>query len=140
MAFQTMNLLLVPPGDGRGSRALAPAASLGLKTQKEPLLSQPSSEEGLQPLRGDPLAWGRHGCSQWHRAMGWGDVVVPGHPICRAAPGASSSPLGQPGPSDPRWDCADAEQSSDEVRGEERLHLRGQRGLRWCYSKLVLIT
>lgn len=40
MAFQTMNLLLVPPGDGRGSRELAPAATLGLKTQKESLLSQ----------------------------------------------------------------------------------------------------
>lgn len=50
MAFQTMNLLLVPPGDGRGSRALALAAASGLKTQKEPLLSWPGSEEGPRPL------------------------------------------------------------------------------------------
>lgn len=54
MAFQTMNLLLVPLGDGRGSRALALAAALGLKTRKEPLLSWLGSEEGLWPLRGDP--------------------------------------------------------------------------------------
>lgn len=50
--------------------------------------------------------------------MGWGDVVAPWHPVCRAAPGAPSSPPGQAGPSDLRWGCAVAEQSSDERRGE----------------------
>lgn len=34
--------------------------------------------------------------------------------------------------------CAEAELSSDEVIGEAAPS--GQRGLRWCYSKLVLIT
>ena len=73
MAFQTMNLLLVPPEDGRGSQALAPAAALGLKTQKEPLLSRSGSEEGLRPLRGDPPAWGRHTLPVQLRPVGPGD-------------------------------------------------------------------
>lgn len=50
--------------------------------------------------------------------MGWGEVVAPGHPVCRPAPGTPSSPPRQPGPSDPCWGCVDAEQSSDETRGE----------------------
>lgn len=42
--FSNNELTLVPPGDGRGSRALPPAATLGLKTQKESLLSQLSCD------------------------------------------------------------------------------------------------
>jgi len=68
------------------------------------------------PPRG-PSGMGRArvGCSQWHRAMGWGDVAAPGQPVYGTAPGAPSS---RPGPSGPCWGCADAEQSSDEARGE----------------------
>lgn len=68
MAFQTMNLLLVPPGDGRGSRALALVASSGLKAQKEPLLSWLGSEEGLWPLQRGPLSCIAH----WAVAGGTG--------------------------------------------------------------------
>lgn len=76
---------------------------------------------GLRGRTAAPLR-GSSGVEQaWlkpHWAMGWGDVVAPGHPIRRAAPLVPSSPPGQPGPSDLRWGCGDAEQSNDEAREE----------------------
>lgn len=50
--------------------------------------------------------------------MGWEDVVAPRHPLCRAAPEAFCSPPGWPEPSNLHWGGANAEQSTDEVRGE----------------------
>lgn len=93
----------------------------------------------LWPLQGDFLAWGRHACidhlfgySHWDLAVGWGGVVVPGHPISEQCLEPLPHPLG---PSDPF--CEDAEQSRDE-EGEKKQYPKGQGGLRLCYNKLAL--